>query len=159
MLIQKEQLVPGEIPIFRARQHPLVLFLPALLNFSALILLIGISIYSMRFWLLAFYVVPMIGFLLELLSWMKRSYVLTNTRIIKRDGILSVNTCYITLDTIQKVFSTQSIPGKLFRYGNIGIESSDRQQDTTFHFLLDPKEFMNRILHQQGLFKSGFKLT
>ena len=48
MSFTKKQLLPGENLIVLARQHPLVLFKPFLINGIALALLIGLYVYSQQ---------------------------------------------------------------------------------------------------------------
>jgi hypothetical protein len=84
MSFTKKQLLPGEKLIILARQHPLTLFRPILINVIALAILIGISIYSSKFWFLAFYPAPLLYFLWEFFAWRKREYILTDRRVVKQ---------------------------------------------------------------------------
>jgi len=149
MSVFKNRLLPGEKLIFLKRQHPIVLFIPVLFSVITLVLLTGISIYTKRFWLLAFYLIPLICFLMEYVSWQKRLYILTDKRILKQEGILTVSMSEIPLNTIHRVFHRQSLPGRLFQYGKVGIETSNRQESTEFHFLTKPADFENHILSQR----------
>jgi len=151
----ENQLAPGEKLIFFTRQHPLVFLLPVLFNLLALILIIGLTTYSKRSWLLIFYIVPLIGFVVEFLSWYKRWYILTDKRIIKQEGILTGTIVDISLDSIHHIFYSQSMSGRLFRFGKVGIETSDRQAAIIFHFLARPVDFKNRIILQQKSFQES----
>lgn len=135
--------------IFLTRQHPLVFLLPVLFNLIVLILIIGLTTYSKRSWLLIFYIVPLIGFFVEFLSWYKRLFILTDKRIIKQEGMLTVTIFDIPMNSIHRIFYSQNIPGRLFRYGSVGIETSGRKDATMFHFLARPADFKNRIILQQ----------
>ena len=153
MSTPENQLAPGEEQIFLTRQHPLVFILPVLFNIIALILIIGLAAYSKRPWLLIFYIVPLIGFSVEFLSWRKRLYILTDKRVIKQEGILTVTVVDLPLDSIHRIFCTQGISGRIFRFGSVGIESVDESGVTLFHSLAKPEGFKNRISLQQKLFR------
>ena len=85
MSFTKEQLLPGENLVILARQHPLVLFRPVLLNIVALAVFSGISYLSHRIWFMAFFIIPLIYFLWEFLAWNKREYILTDRRVVNPD--------------------------------------------------------------------------
>jgi len=160
MPFSKSPLAPAEKPVFQTRQHIFVILLPALLNLTALVLLIVLSTYTKRLWLFVFYVVPIIGFLLEFLAWKNRSYTLTDTRIIKREGVLSANTSDIPLDTIKNIFLKKSIPGRLLRYGNICVETSaGKEEAAIFHCLVRPEDFMNQIIDRRESLRNRMEIN
>ena len=84
MSFTKEQLLPGENLIFLARQHPLVLFRPVLLNLIALGILVALSIELAKAWIMAFYIAPLLYFLWEFLEWRRREYILTDRRVVRQ---------------------------------------------------------------------------
>jgi uncharacterized membrane protein YdbT with pleckstrin-like domain len=154
MSFTKKQLLPGENLIVLARQHPLVLFRPILINIIALALLIGISVYSGKIWFLAFYLAPLLYFLWEFLAWHKREYVLTDRRVVRQEGVLSISSFDAPLDKINNVFHKQSLMGRLLNYGEVGLETASEQGTTIFDFLSHPLDFKNCIVSQRELCKA-----
>jgi uncharacterized membrane protein YdbT with pleckstrin-like domain len=151
MSFTKNQLLPGENLIILARQHPLTLFRPILINVIALALLIGISIYSGRFWFLAFDLAPLLYLLWEYLAWHKREFILTDRRVVRQEGVLSISSFDAPLDKINNVFHKQSLMGRLLNYGEVGLETASEQGTTIFDFLSHPVDFKNCIVRQREL--------
>jgi uncharacterized membrane protein YdbT with pleckstrin-like domain len=154
MSFTKRQLLPGEQLVILARQHPLVLFWPVLLNLIVLALLIGLSLYSNRIWFLAFYLAPLLYFFWEYLAWRKREYILTDRRVVRQEGVLSISSFDAPLDKINNVYHSQSFMGRLLRYGDVGLETASEQGTTTFAFLSDPVSFKNYIVRQRELYRT-----
>jgi uncharacterized membrane protein YdbT with pleckstrin-like domain len=154
MSFAKEQLVPGENLIILARQHPLVLFRPFLLNIFVLVVLAGVAYSSGRAWLMAFLVFPLLYLLWEYLSWHKREYILTDRRVVRQEGVFSVSSFDAPLDKINNVFHQQSLLGRILKYGTVGLETASEQGTTTFEFLSHPVGFKNAVVHQRERYKS-----
>ena len=151
MSFTKKQLLPGEKLIILARQHQLILFRPILINAIALALLIGISIYSGKFWFLVFYLAPLLYLLWEFLAWHSREYVLTDRRVVRQEGVLSISSFDAPLDKINNVFHKQSLMGRLLNYGEVGLETASEQGTTIFDFLSHPLDFKNCVVSQREL--------
>jgi uncharacterized membrane protein YdbT with pleckstrin-like domain len=154
MSFANEQLLPGENLILLARQHTLVLFRPFLLNIFVLVVLAGVSYYSQRAWLMAFLIFPLVYLLWEYLSWRNREYILTDRRVVRQEGVLSISSFDAPLDKINNVFHTQSFMGRILKYGEVALETASEQGTTTFEFLSHPVAFKNAIVHQRELYKS-----
>jgi uncharacterized membrane protein YdbT with pleckstrin-like domain len=147
----KDQLMPDENVIILARQHPLVLFKPIAINVASLAILILLGIYKSDWvkWALAFYIIPLIYFLISYLSWRNREYVLTDRRVVKQEGVFSVSSFDAPLDKINNVYHQQSFFGRLLKYGEVGLETASEQGTTTFSFLANPLAFKNAIVIQR----------
>ena len=157
MSFTKEQLLPGENLVILARQHPLVLFRPVLLNIAALAVFSVISYFSKRIWLMALFIIPLIYLLGEFLAWRKREYILTDRRVVKQEGVFSVSSFDAPLDKINNVFHQQNLMGRLLKYGNVGLETASEQGTTTFDFLARPLDFKNAIVRQREKYSSDFR--
>lgn len=59
----------------------------------------------------------------DLLSWKYTSYIITNTRIISKKGILRKNKSFIHFDKIQDIRVSQSITERIIASGDIEIYS------------------------------------
>jgi uncharacterized membrane protein YdbT with pleckstrin-like domain len=154
MSFTKDQLLPGENLIVLARQHPLVLFRPVFLNILALAVLAGISYSFERAWFMAFFIFPLLYLFWEYLAWHKREYILTDRRVVRQEGVLSVSSFDAPLDKINNVFHQQSLIGRMLKYGEVGLETASEQGTTTFEFLSHPLDFKNAIVHQREMNKS-----
>jgi uncharacterized membrane protein YdbT with pleckstrin-like domain len=155
MSFAKRQLLPGENIILSARQHPFVLLRPMLLNLIVLAVLIFISIHFSKAWLLLFELAPLAYFLLKFFEWRRREYILTDHRIVKQEGVFSVSSFDAPLDKINNVFHRQSLWGRLFQYGEVGLETASEQGTTIFDFLLRPLVFKNSLVRQRELYMGG----
>ena len=153
MSFTKEQLLPGENLIILARQHPLVLFRPFLLNLIMLAILAALSYELARAWIMAFYIFPLMYFLWELLEWRRREYILTDRRVVRQEGVFSVSSFDAPLDKINNVFHQQTLVGRLLKYGQVGLETASEQGTTAFDFLSRPLDFKNAIVRQRELYR------
>ena len=154
MSFTKEQLLPGETLIVLARQHPLVLFKPILLNIAALVFLSVLFMYFSKIWIWFLLLVPLLYLLWEYLKWHSREYVLTDRRVVRQEGVLSISSFDAPLDKINNVFHKQSFMGRLLKYGEVGLETASEQGTTLFDFLSRPLDFKNNVVRQRELYKS-----
>jgi uncharacterized membrane protein YdbT with pleckstrin-like domain len=155
MSFTKEQLLSGENLVILARQHPLVLFRPVLLNVFVLVVVAGVSYYSGRTWFMVFFLFPLLYLLWEYLAWHRREYILTDRRVVRQEGVLSISSFDAPLDKINNVFHSQSFMGRILKYGEVGLETASEQGTTTFEFLSHPLDFKNAIVHQREMYNSG----
>jgi uncharacterized membrane protein YdbT with pleckstrin-like domain len=152
MSFSKHQLLPGEDLILLSRQHLLALMKPLLLNLIILAIIIALYIKLQREWILLFCLVPLAYFLLKFLDWKQREYILTNRRVVKQEGVFSVSSFDAPLDKINNVFHRQTLMGRLFKYGNVGLETASEQGTTVFDFLSRPLDFKNALVHQREMY-------
>ncbi len=153
MSFSKHQLLPGENLILLSRQHLLALLKPVLLSLIILAIIVVLyTQYPQREWILLFCLVPLAYFLLRFFDWKRREYILTNRRVVKQEGVLSVSSFDAPLDKINNVFHHQSLMGRLFKYGNVGLETASEQGTTVFDFLARPLDFKNSLVHQRELY-------
>jgi membrane protein YdbS with pleckstrin-like domain len=151
----KNQLLPGEELIILSHQHFLVLARAVIINLAALAVLIALSLVSNRMWILYFDVVPLCVLLWEILVRRQREYIVTNRRVVKQEGVFSINSFDAPLDKINNVFHEQTLIGRLFKYGNVGLETASEQGTTMFSHVPDPVGFKNCIVHQRELYSSS----
>ena len=154
MSFTKKQLLPGEKLIVLTHRHPFVLFRAVLMNILALAILLGLSIISQQAWFMAFYLAPLAYFFWEFLAWQKREYILTDRRVVKQEGVFSVSSYDAPLDKINNVFHQQTFLGRLFRYGDVGLETASEKGITIFNLLSRPVDFKNSIVRQRELYRA-----
>jgi uncharacterized membrane protein YdbT with pleckstrin-like domain len=142
----EDQLLPGETLIASAHQHFLVLARPILLNAISAGILIGLATAFQHYWFMFFYLFPLAFLIWEWLVWRRREYIVTNKRVVKQEGVLNLNSFDAPLDKINNVFHEQSLTGRIFRYGTVGLETASEQGTSVFPFLPRPVEFKNCIV-------------
>jgi membrane protein YdbS with pleckstrin-like domain len=150
----KSQLLPGEELIVLSHQHFLVLARPILINLAALAVLLALSYVSGRMWILSLDILPLCVLFWEILVRRRREYIVTNRRVVKQEGVFAISSFDAPLDKINNVFHEQTLIGRLFKYGNVGLETASEQGTTMFSQVPDPVGFKNCIVHQRELYSS-----
>jgi uncharacterized membrane protein YdbT with pleckstrin-like domain len=146
MTFAKDQLLPGEILIASAHQHFLILAKPILLNAISAAVLIGLATAFQKYWFMLFYLFPLAFLVWEWLVWRRREYIVTDKRVVKQEGVFNLNSFDAPLDKINNVFHEQSLAGRVFKYGTVGLETASEQGTSVFPFLHGPVEFKNCIV-------------
>ncbi|MDO5860452.1 PH domain-containing protein [Methanobrevibacter sp.] len=80
-----------------------------------------------RYAAIAFFVVILIIIIYiiwQLFGWYSKEYILTESKIIVKSGVLSTKKNYMPYSTIQDINTSQSIIGKLFNVGSINLFSA-----------------------------------
>ncbi len=154
MSFTKDQLLPGESLIILTRQHKAVLLRPILVNIVSMAVLVALSVLVGRYWLLMFYIVPAVYLLWEILVWRSREYVVTDHRVVKQDGVFSINSFDASLDKINNVFHEQTFMGRILRYGTVGLETASEQGTTVFEYIPRPVDFKGKIVRQREMYRS-----
>ncbi|MET7639116.1 PH domain-containing protein [Streptomyces sp. NPDC005438] len=88
---------------------------------------------SLRYWL-----VP-------LLKWRSKVYVLTTKRIYKRSGFLTKTSRSIPLVRVNDVAFKATLWERIMRYGTLSIQSASEQGMMTLRHVPDPEGFKNLI--------------
>ncbi len=151
MPFAKDQLLPGETLIVQVHQHFLVLLRPILLNIVIAVVLVGLvsAIPQHPYWLLLFYIAPLAYLLWEVYVRSQREYVVTDRRVVKQEGVFAVHSFDASLDKVNNVFHEQTLLGRLFNYGLVGLETASEQGTTVFDYIPDPVRFKNSIVAQR----------
>jgi len=151
MSFAKKQLLPGEQLITLQHQHVIVLLRPVLLNVISAALLIGISYVTGRYWLLLFYLVPLMVLLWDIVVRNRREYIVTDRRVVRNEGVFTTSSFDAPLDKINNVFHEQGIMGRLLKYGRVGLETASEEGTTIFDHISHPVEFKNCIVGQREM--------
>jgi uncharacterized membrane protein YdbT with pleckstrin-like domain len=155
MSFAKDQLLPDENLIVITHQHSLVLLRAILLNVLAAAVLLGLSYATGRYWILLCQLVPLAFLLWKILLRQRMEYIITDRRVVKHEGVLSVASFDAPLDKINNVFHQQSFLGRILKYGDVGLETASEQGTTIFHFIPDPVRFKNCVVRHQELRRAG----
>jgi membrane protein YdbS with pleckstrin-like domain len=150
-------LLAGEQPIRVARQHwhifipPVALALVVWIVGGIVLKLLPGSVGSHDIGTIKLFVglvlgVVMLGVLLvKYTRWRFTTYMLTNRRIIVSRGILSRYMESITLDRVQNISTSMGVFGRIFRSGNVEIESAGRDGNEVLARIQDPMGFSNAV--------------
>lgn len=90
--------------------------------------------------------------------WVKLAssvYVLTDRRVLKQEGLLARTSKDAYLDKINNVEHFQTLPGRMFGFGDLEIDTASEHGATTFHRIADPIEFKSAILAAADQERSG----
>jgi uncharacterized membrane protein YdbT with pleckstrin-like domain len=158
MSFTKKQLLPGETLITLVHQHPVVLLRPILLNVVAAAVCAALS-YYVRLWLLLFLLAPLAYLLWEIAVRQGREFIVTDHRVVKQEGVFSISSFDASLDKINNVFHEQSLLGRIFKYGTVGLETASEQGTTIFNYIPSPVEFKNNVVRQRESYRRSAGLS
>lgn len=144
-------LSPGEQIVKAFRPHWVVLAWPI---FSAVILVAvvvaaGLWLDDPARWIVIVgaIVVWVVASIRRMLEWMTTQYVITNERVIYRAGILSRSGKEIPLEVINDVAFSQTLLERVFRSGDLLIESAGEMGQSRYRNVPDP-EGMQSMIYQ-----------
>ncbi|MBK9332044.1 MAG: PH domain-containing protein [Ignavibacteria bacterium] len=80
-------------------------------------------------------------------------WVVTSLRVIDEEGVFTHNTKESPLDKINNVSCSQTFWGKIFRYGNVQIQTAAEIGSTVYHDVSNPKKLKDTITHIQEEYK------
>jgi len=163
-----QQYLPGEEPLRTTRQHWAV-FIPTTLTALGVLLVGGVILYvfpgdigghSLRqikiFLGLAMALFVAVAVTLRYLRWRFTVFQITNRRVVVSRGVLSRYMESITLDRVQDTSVSQSLIGRIFKAGNVEIESAGRAEGSAvLKLIADPVGFSNTLQHAVEAHRTG----
>ena len=159
MTFSKEQLLPGENVALDTCQSWVVLAKPLLLNVASAAVVGTIAYQLAAGWPLLFMLFPLAVLGWEMLSRRREEYIITNRRVVKQEGVFTVQSFDAPLDKINNIFHEQSLPGRILGYGSVGLETASEQGTTKFQYIPDPVGFKNCIVLQREGYKAAPEAT
>ena len=137
------------------QRHPLSVL--SLYVLTVVILILWISLGKAKMQGFAGYTLGM-GFLVvaiisvfKTFAWQKDIWVVTNQRVVDEHGVLTVRCLERPLDKITNVMVSQSVPGRLFGYGTIRIQTAGQAGVAHEARVMRPNAFRNAIFEQQKI--------
>ena len=125
-------LLPREIEVARARQHPAVLIPASALTLGGL-LLAGIlsatvlhGIPADVLWVA--WLVLLLRLVWKVLDWSVWYFVVTSARLLRTSGFLTRRVNFLALDKIVDMSFERSFPGRLLGYGAFVVETAGKDQ-------------------------------
>jgi len=153
----RTKLQPGETVALIVRKHWLVLMKPALFLLAVLLYLPVRHVRILGFEELLNYLLPygavLSGalFLYRYLDRRVNIWAVTDRRLIDEWGILTHKSKENPLDKINDIVVEQTIPGRLFGYGSISVQTAAKAGETIIEFVERPEELKQTINEQKAL--------
>ncbi|HEV7467294.1 MAG TPA: PH domain-containing protein [Candidatus Dormibacteraeota bacterium] len=89
------------------------------------------------------------------LRWHYTTFTLTDRRVVVGTGVLSRHTESIALDRVQDTAVRQSLVARMFRAGDVEIESAGRDGSEVLARIHDPQGFSNDLLNAVEAHRTG----
>ena len=143
--------------LFKTQHHWIVLIQPFLISLViyGLVVLTFALLKDASVWLL---ILGLLSFLYFLYKYLERKYdiwVVTNLRIIDEQGFFSISVKESPLEKINNVTYHQSVTGRMFKFGDIEIQTAAEMGATTYYKIARPNELKDSITTAQEEYKQN----
>jgi uncharacterized membrane protein YdbT with pleckstrin-like domain len=91
--------------------------------------------------------IPLIGGVIEILTWWNRQYIVTNRRVIHVSGVFRKTVRDSSLRQINDVKMEQSAIGRLFNYGDVKLFTASELGKNPFRMLSNPGRFRTAMIN------------
>ncbi|MFZ1281774.1 MAG: PH domain-containing protein [Ignavibacteriaceae bacterium] len=147
----------NEKVLFKTQHHWIVLIQPFLISLViyGLVVLTFALLKDASVWLL---ILGLLSFLYFLYKYLERKYdiwVVTNLRIIDEQGFFSISVKESPLEKINNVTYHQSVTGRMFKFGDIEIQTAAEMGATTYYKIARPNELKDSITTAQEEYKQN----
>jgi uncharacterized membrane protein YdbT with pleckstrin-like domain len=149
----QDQLQQNERILVDLNPHWVILMLPfieavlASIIFGTIALFIALRLHhSWGYWVFIFMLPSYLRFAWRVIERFNIEYVITNQRVVIQRGVFNKNSFDAPAEKINNVFHRQSIYGRLWNYGEVGLETASEQGTTLFTWVPDPVGFKNTIM-------------
>ena len=154
-------LTDGEEILHQFRPHWKVL-LPAIGWAMLLAGLVGVSVAALSWdwawWSLLIALVVWLALSIRsLVNWYATNYLLTNERIVVRQGLIARTGTEIPLENITNVLFSQRVIERLLGYGDVLVESAGSQGQSRLADISDPEAFQSEIYRARELRSLHFR--
>lgn len=92
-----------------------------------------------------------------LVAWYATNYVLTNERIVVRQGLVARSGTEIPLENITNVLFSQRVLERVLGYGDVIIESAGSQGQSRLEDIPDPEAFQSEVYRARELRSLHFR--
>ncbi|MGH9011924.1 MAG: PH domain-containing protein [Acidimicrobiia bacterium] len=155
MPFRKRDLLQGEVVALDVRPHwwyfakPLFVGVPVLLILVVALKQNG-DVQTAGLWLAAALALAWAAWLgVRLLKWQTTRYIVTNQRLVFREGILRKEARDIPLDKVDDVKSDQGVFARLIGAGDLQIDTDEGRLQTFLPAIPNPHVFRQEILRQR----------
>lgn len=147
----EQNLLDDEKIIYRTRKHPIIFFAPALWTLCIFIFLLNSNP-----WVVKLSILPALAALItgcyQLLDFVTAVFVVTNKRIVMKEGFFFRHVNDLRLATVSNISVNQSLLGQALDYGTVVINPFGGENDF-FPEIAHPNEFKRQA--QMQLEKAG----
>jgi len=153
----RTELKRNEELVLELHPHWIALLSPALIGLGGALACIAIAIYVGPKGGGYLLIPAMVGVLYFTYKYFCRKvdlWAVTTQRVIDEEGLFSKNSKESPLDKINNVSFSQSIWGRLFRYGDVQIQTASVDGDTTYYFVSNPRLLKDTITRLQEEYKT-----
>jgi uncharacterized membrane protein YdbT with pleckstrin-like domain len=136
----ESNLLPNEEITYRARLHPIIYSLPALVFVVALLAALGGG------WI-AGAAIGVIGFVLFLPPWIRSAsseFAITNKRVLIKVGLIRRHSLELLLQKVEGIGVDQGILGRILGYGTITVSGVGGTKEA-FRMISNPLEFRRQV--------------
>lgn len=149
MAYPKQLLSPGEEIVTEFRPHWTSILTPLVITLAALAAVVLLALFATgtvgQFGPLAVAIV-WLGFTLpRFIAWLTTEHVITNERVIHRQGFISKRGKEIPLEMINTVSFSQSVFERIVGSGDVQIESAGEQGQTNYTDIPKPEQLQTLI--------------
>ena len=106
---------------------------------------------------IAFFVIILITVIYiiwQLVGWYSVEYMLTDTKIIIKSGVLSTKRNYMPYTTIQDLNTSQSIIARMFNVGSVSVFSAYDNNQMELKYINNPSEVEDMIFSRMGGYRN-----
>lgn len=149
--MDKNFMLPGETIRFQANPHWIALAgvfirdLVLILSIIIVYLFLTLKLEVQAGWLLVVLLYPVLDFAWKLLVWTHLEYLVTDRRIVKKQGVINQALTEIILDKVTNVSLNQSAFARLLNYGDIVVETASEQGVFRFPKASRPLDFRKAV--------------
>ncbi|MBK8983454.1 MAG: PH domain-containing protein [Ignavibacteria bacterium] len=144
----KTQLKKDEKVILITKPHWFILILPVLIT----LIVSAVCIYFGGYVLIAL-ILPAGYLTYKIIERNCNIWIVTSLRVIDEEGVFTHNTKESPLDKINNVSYSMTFWGKIFRYGNVQIQTAAEIGSTVYYDVSNPKKLKDTITHMQEEYK------
>lgn len=149
-------LTEGEVVVRAFRPHWKSLVIPVLWTMPAVVgAVLNESLTPTGFPRNAVYGIIGLGWIvisgMPILRWWFTKFVLTNERLILRQGIVARSGVEIPLEVINDVLFSQTVFERLLGFGDLVIESAGEQGQSRFSNIPRPEDFQSELYRQREI--------
>ncbi len=149
----------NEKVVMTTQRHPVTVLLLYAVAIALLVLSISFSRAKVGQYLIYLCLAAAVISVIRTLAWQRHIWAVTNQRIVDEEGIFTIRSRECPLEKITNVMIAQSVPGRLFGYGKIRIQTAGEQGITEEARMIRPKSFRNAIFEQQEQYRERMMRT
>jgi uncharacterized membrane protein YdbT with pleckstrin-like domain len=147
----RTELKKEEKIVFVTRPHWFTLILPVLYTIAGLVIAFFLSVYLWFLWFIV--LIPGVYLAYKVIDRNNNLWAVTNLRVVDEEGVFSLSAKESPLDKINNVSYTQSFWGRIFRYGNVEIQTAAEAGETDTFTVMKPRQLKDSITQMQEEYK------